>query len=208
MDSPAINQSFQELAIVARRIDPWGWCGVSATEVGIVGASLAHNSEPACLDALRAASTGARHRSRGAQRLRGHRVSSTSVVAAGRSAYHIAGNGIEQLWEYFMTGRQRLDAPLDTRAGTDFQCATWDVLRDIAFGETRSYGWVANAIQNPEATQAIGTATGSNQLLIFIPCHRIVGARGIGGYSRGAEIKRRLLDHERSWPRMHPLFRD
>ena len=203
-----INHSFQELALVARNIDPWGWCGVSSTEVGLVGSSLAHKSEPACLDALRAASTGARHRSRGAQRLRELRVSATTVAPTGRSAYQIAGNGIEQLWEYLTTGRQRLDAPLDTRAGTAFQRMTWDVLRDIAFGETRSYGWVANVIHQPKATQAVGTAAGSNQLLIFIPCHRIVGIRGIGGYSRGAEIKRRLLDHERSWPRMRPLFTD
>ena len=52
----------------------------------------------------------------------------------------------------------------------------------------------------------MGTAIGANNLLVFIPCHRVVAARGLGGYSRGLDVKRRLLAHERSWPRTAPLF--
>lgn len=196
----------QEIALVARRIDSWDWCGVAATEVGVVSATLAYASEAACVDALRAASTAARHRSRGAQRLHTRRLAESSAAAAGWSAAQIAGNGLEQLWEYLMTGRQRLDIPLDRRAGTEFQQRTWDVLRGIPFGEVQSYSWVAGELAQPRATRAVGTAIGANNLLVFIPCHRVVAARGLGGFSRGLEVKRRLLAHERSWPRTPPLF--
>jgi methylated-DNA-[protein]-cysteine S-methyltransferase len=203
-----MSMNFQELALVARRIEPWSWCGVTATEVGLLGATLGHNSEAACVDELRASSTAARYRSRGAQRLKTRRLSDASNLSSGRSAYQIAGNAIEQLWEFLVTGRQRIETSLDVRAGTNFQHQAWDIVRTIPFGETRSYGWVAEALGKPTATQALGTAVGSNQMLIFVPCHRVVGSRGIGGYSRGTEIKRRLLDHERSWPRMLPILND
>ncbi len=196
----------QEIALVARRIESWDWCGVAATEVGLVSATLAHSSEAACVDELRAGSTAARHRSRGAQRLHTRRLAEPSVAAAGWSAPQIAGNGLEQLWEYLMTGRQRLDVPLDRRAGTGFQQRTWGILREIPFGEVQSYRWVAGELAQPRATRAVGTAIGANNLLVFIPCHRVVAARGLGGYSRGLDVKRRLLAHERSWPRTAPLF--
>lgn len=196
----------REIALAARRIEPWDWCGVASTEVGLVSATLAHASEAACMDALQAASTAARNRSRGAQRLHTRRLAEPSPAATGWSASQIAGNALEQLWEYLLTGRQRLHIPLDRRAGTEFQQRTWDVLRAIPFGEVQSYGWVANEMAQPRATRAVGTAIGANELLVFIPCHRVVAARGLGGYSRGLEVKRRLLEHERSWPRTAPLF--
>ena len=200
--------TFQELALDISRIEPWGWCGVTTTEIGLLAATLAHTSEAACVDELRASSTAARYRSRGAQRLQAHRQSEASTMPSGRSAYQIAGNAIEQLWEFLVSGRQRLETPLDVRAGTDFQHQAWNIVRAIPFGDTRSYGWVAEALGKPTATQALGTAVGSSQMLIFVPCHRVVGSRGIGGYSRGTELKRRLLDHERSWPRMQSIFND
>jgi len=201
-----MTDEIQEIALVARRIESWDWCGVAATEVGLVSATLAHPSEAACVDELRAGSTAARHRSRGAQRLHARRLAEPSVAAAGWRAHQIAGNGLEQLWEYLTTGRQRLEIPLDRRSGTEFQQRTWNILRGIPFGEVQSYSWVASALTQPRATRAVGTAIGSNQLLVFIPCHRVVAARGLGGYSRGLDVKRRLLSHERSWPRTPPLF--
>ena len=197
---------FLELAFAVRFVEGWGWCGTAATEVGLVAATLAHQSEAKCLDELQAASTAARKRARGARRLRRRRTDHLDWAPAGRSAYQLAGNGLEQLWEYLCTGRQRLDAPLDQRAGTEFQRRTWDVLRQIPFGQTRSYAWLARAIGQPRATQAVGAAVGSNRLLILLPCHRVVAARGVGGYSRGTAVKRRLLDHEQAWPRMRPLI--
>ena len=54
--------TFQELALVIRRIEPWGWCGVTTTEIGLLAATLAHTSEAACVDELRASSTAASYR--------------------------------------------------------------------------------------------------------------------------------------------------
>ena len=133
---------------------------LTTTEIGLLAATLAHTSEAACVDELRASSTAARYRSRGAQRLQAHRRSEASTVPSGRSAYQIAGNAIEQLWEFLVTGRQRLETPLDVRAGTDFQHQAWNIVRAIPFGDTRSYGWVAEALGKPTATQALGTAVG------------------------------------------------
>ena len=201
-------EPFLELALAVRYVEGWGWCGTAATEVGLIATTLAHAGENACVDDLRSASTAGRTKARGARRLRRRRTERDEWQPAGRSAYQIAGNGLEQLWEYLTTGRQRLDAPLDQRAGTEFQRRTWEILRRLPFGDSRAYGWVARQIGQPEATQAVGTAVGANQILIFIPCHRVVAARGVGGYSRGRAVKRRLLDHEKSWPRMEMLFAD
>ena len=76
----------------------------------------------------------------------------------------------------------------------------------LPFGETRSYAWLARAVGSPHATRAIGRAVGSSPNLIFVPCHRIVGSRGLGGYARGISVKRQLLDHEEAWPRMRPML--
>ncbi len=200
-----MTEPFLELAYAVRHIEEWGWCGAAATEVGLIAASVAHKSEADCVAELATASAGVRNR-RGARRLRARRGDHREWTAAARTAYQTAGNGLEQLWEYISTGRQRMDAPLDQRAGTEFQRKTWDVLRALPFGETRTYAWVARAAGRPDATRAVGTAVGTNRLLIFVPCHRVVAVGGLGGYSRGTAVKRRLLDHEQAWPRMQTLF--
>jgi len=191
-----------ELAFALRFVEGWGWCGVAATEQGLLASTLAYSSEADCLRALEEASTAGRTAAKGPRRLRRRRASQSGVSAAGRTAYQLAGNGLEQLWEYLATGRQRLEAPLDLRAGTGFQLKTWTALRTVGFGETRTYAWVARTIGSERATRAVGTAIGTNPLLIFVPCHRVVGARGLGGFSRGIPLKRRLLDHEQAWPRL------
>ncbi len=199
---------FLEFATAARLVDDWLWCGTAATEVGLVAATLAHKTESGCVEELRESSAAAGRRARGTRRLKARRADHSQALPAGRTAYQIAGNSLEQLWEYLRTGRQRLDAPLDERAGTGFQTQIWEALRRVPFGETRTYAWLAREIGNPQATQAAGTALSANNLLIFIPCHRVVPSRGVGGYSRGGAVKRRLLEHEQSWPRMRPLIAD
>ena len=70
----------------------------------------------------------------------------------------------------------------------------WAALRDIPWGETRSYGDIARAIGKPAACRAVGMANGRNPLPVFIPCHRVIGTNGsITGYSGGLEKKRFLL---------------
>ena len=96
--------------------------------------------------------------------------------------------------DYFRGGRQTFPDDLDLSEGTPFQQAVWRTARSIPYGETRSYGWIAAAIDRPRAARAVGQAMGSNPLAIIIPCHRVVaGDGGLGGFGGGLDIKRRLL---------------
>ena len=82
--------------------------------------------------------------------------------------------------------------------GTAFQQRVWKALREIPPGETRSYGELAAAVGNPNASRAVGSANGANNIAVLIPCHRVVQADGsLGGYAYGPEIKAELLRRER-----------
>ena len=82
--------------------------------------------------------------------------------------------------------------------GTPFQLRVWEALREIPYGETRTYGWIAERIGQPTAVRAVGLANGRNPFSIVVPCHRVVGSTGqLTGYAGGVERKRHLLDHER-----------
>jgi len=81
--------------------------------------------------------------------------------------------------------------------GTDFEKKVWNSLKEIPFGETRTYKWVAEKVGNPSAARAVGRALSKNPIPIVIPCHRVIESDGsIGGYSSGVDTKRRLLDME------------
>ena len=99
----------------------------------------------------------------------------------------------EELEEYFSGKRRRFTVPLSPH-GTDFQQAVWEALRAIPYGETRTYGEIAAAVGRPKAARAVGMANHDNPLLIFTPCHRVVGKNGaLTGFACGLEVKRRLL---------------
>lgn len=101
-----------------------------------------------------------------------------------------------QLAEYFAGTRRRFTIPL-AADGTEFQRRVWQALAAIPYGERRTYGAIAAAIGRPRASRAVGLACGRNPLLIFIPCHRVVGAGGsLGGFSAGLDAKAHLLTLE------------
>lgn len=103
----------------------------------------------------------------------------------------------EQLRQFFRGERQEFDLLLDP-AGTPFQHRVWGALRQIPYGQTRSYAEIANLLGSPTATRAVGAANGRNPIGIVVPCHRVVGADGsLTGYAGGLANKRWLLDHER-----------
>lgn len=113
-----------------------------------------------------------------------------------------SGNGIYladarlQISEYFAKNRKVFDVPLSI-TGSQFQKSVWSVLRNIPYGETRSYQQVAEAIGNRDAARAVGMANNRNPILIIIPCHRIVGKDGkLVGYAGGIDRKRYLLEIE------------
>jgi len=92
----------------------------------------------------------------------------------------------------------RLDLPLDVEA-TAFQQRVWQALRAIPYGETRSYGAVAEAVGHPGAARAVARACAANPVALVIPCHRVVRGDGDpGGYRWGVARKRLLLEQERS----------
>src|SRR6184192_2865427 len=101
-----------------------------------------------------------------------------------------------ELKEYFAGQRREFEVPL-AFAGTPFQRLVWTALREIAYGETMSYGELAERLGKPSAARAVGLANGKNPIGIIVPCHRVVGSNGsLTGYGGGLERKRYLLDFE------------
>ncbi|MBI4625687.1 MAG: methylated-DNA--[protein]-cysteine S-methyltransferase [Verrucomicrobia bacterium] len=116
-----------------------------------------------------------------------HLMDDKSRVAAAR----------EQVLAYFAGKRTDFDLVLAPQ-GTPFQQRVWAALRQIPFGETRSYGALAAQLGNPSASRAIGRANATNPICLIVPCHRVIGADGsLTGFAFGEAIKRRLLEHER-----------
>jgi methylated-DNA-[protein]-cysteine S-methyltransferase len=101
-----------------------------------------------------------------------------------------------QLSEYAEGRRRTFDVPVRLE-GTAFQRKVWDALAQIPFGQTRSYGDIAQAIGRPGASRAVGQANHHNPVAPIIPCHRVITGTGtLGGYGGGMDLKRLLLEHE------------
>ncbi len=104
-----------------------------------------------------------------------------------------------ELTAYLADPRHEIDLPFELD-GTHRQCNVWQAMLDIPCGQTRSYGELAAQIGS--SAQAVGQACGSNPIPLVIPCHRVVGKKGLGGFMHRADedaldIKRWLLAHER-----------
>ncbi len=98
-----------------------------------------------------------------------------------------------QLAEYFSGARTEFDLPLQP-VGSEFQKKVWRALREIPFGQTRSYLDLATAIGSSKAARAVGAANSKNPLSIIVPCHRVVGSNGsLTGFAGGVETKAALL---------------
>lgn len=109
---------------------------------------------------------------------------------------------------YFSGRNPGFSIPLHA-SGTEFQKEVWDILLTIPYGETMTYGEIAGIIAERKgirrmAAQAVGGAVGHNRILIFIPCHRVIGANGnLVGFGGAMDIKVRLLELENA---MKPYF--
>lgn len=102
----------------------------------------------------------------------------------------------EQFKEYFEKKRKHFDFPM-AQPGTDFQQKVWDELRRIDAGKPISYAALAKRMKNPLAIRAIASANGRNNLMIAVPCHRVIGSNGdLVGFSAGLWRKKWLLEHE------------
>ena len=102
-----------------------------------------------------------------------------------------------QLEEYFSGRRKEFDLLLQPE-GTEFQSRVWNAIREIEYGKTISYKYIAEKIGNKKACRAVGMACGRNKIAIFIPCHRVIGSDcKIGGYAYGIKNKELLLSLEK-----------
>ncbi|WP_300102273.1 methylated-DNA--[protein]-cysteine S-methyltransferase [uncultured Alistipes sp.] len=126
------------------------------------------------------------------------KVMPTQQTQEARAAQEILEQAAREIGEYF-EGKRRAFAVPTAAAGTPFQQAVWNALKEIPYGETRTYGEIARRIGHPRASRAVGQANNRNPLPIVVPCHRVIGTSGaLTGYAGGLAVKERLLELERT----------
>jgi methylated-DNA-[protein]-cysteine S-methyltransferase len=113
---------------------------------------------------------------------------------------------IAQLREYFAGERQEFDLPV-TPLGSERARQVWQLLAEIPYGQTTTYGALAAKVGSGVDARDIGGFVGANPLSIFIPCHRVIGSNGkLTGYAGGLERKRYLLELENAIPAPPPAL--
>jgi methylated-DNA-[protein]-cysteine S-methyltransferase len=105
------------------------------------------------------------------------------------------------LFENYFTGNLtrfsiKIQSPFIS-SGTDFQKKVWAGIAKIPHGQTVTYGELARSIGRPGSSRAVGSACGANPLALIIPCHRVVGMQGLGGFAGGLAVKQKLLELEK-----------
>ena len=119
---------------------------------------------------------------------------------------HGFDEAIAQLREYFAGERQEFDLPLNPLGGERAR-QVWELLSEIPYGQTTSYGALADQVGSGVDARDIGGFVGANPLSIFIPCHRVVGSNGkLTGYAGGLDRKRYLLELENAIPAPPPAL--
>jgi methylated-DNA-[protein]-cysteine S-methyltransferase len=99
------------------------------------------------------------------------------------------------LKEFFEGRRQQFPPPAKSpfvEKGTEFQRCVWKRIAEIPYGETKTYGDLARSLGNPGAARAVGQACNANPLPLIVPCHRVIGASGLGGFAGGCAAKKVL----------------
>jgi AraC family transcriptional regulator of adaptative response/methylated-DNA-[protein]-cysteine methyltransferase len=182
---PALAQTTPSLAVTISTIEtPLGPMAAAAVDAGIC---LLEYTDP----------------SRLVTQMEGLRKRIARVVQEGD--HHHLETLRQQLAAYFAGALRQFTVPL-VSPGTPFEERVWDALKQIPYGETRSYISIARDLGSPEGQRAVGRANGLNRIAIVIPCHRVVNhGGGLGGYGGGLWRKERLLDLERG-PGQRPLF--
>jgi methylated-DNA-[protein]-cysteine S-methyltransferase len=147
-----------------------GWIGLSGSAAGLSRATLPQSSQETAAALL-------------GEDTRTH-------------AFHpVFFNTLVSKFQAYFEG-QKTDFPekIDLSGASDFQRKVWETTRLIAYGETRSYGWVAEQMLRSRSSRAVGQALGRNPLPIIVPCHRVLGNDGrLCGFGGGLEMKQFLL---------------
>ena len=125
-----------------------------------------------------------------------HRLSKALKAEIREGHSKVIDKTIAELDAYFAGKSSSFDIPV-LFVGTDFQKSVWNALLDIPYGETISYGSLAQRLGHPKAVRAVANANGANAISIIVPCHRVIGSNHqLVGYGGGLEAKKILLDIE------------
>ena len=125
-----------------------------------------------------------------------HRLSKALKAEIREGHSKVIDKTIAELNAYFAGKSSSFDIPV-LFVGTDFQKSVWNALLDIPYGETISYGSLAQRLGHPKAVRAVANANGANAISIIVPCHRVIGSNHqLVGYGGGLEAKKILLDIE------------
>lgn len=103
----------------------------------------------------------------------------------------------KQLKSYLAGKLKKFSLKLDLE-GTPFQCRVLGKVGSVSYGKTITYGKIASSIGNSKAARAVGSVNAGNALPIVIPCHRVLAAKGLGGYAGGLKLKKYLLNLEKA----------
>ena len=121
----------------------------------------------------------------------------SSDAATENADSEVLRQAARELYEYFAGKRTEFTFPMRAE-GTPFQHKVWQALQEIPYGQTRAYGEIAGLIGQAKASRAVGMACNRNPIMIAVPCHRVVGAKGaLVGYAFGTDTKQKLLTLER-----------
>ncbi|MGI2336170.1 MAG: methylated-DNA--[protein]-cysteine S-methyltransferase [Dehalogenimonas sp.] len=152
---------------------PAGWTGLEITEKGIKRLTLPAKNRQSALAAL--------------------------GIEEKDITHEAGGAGLADRLKHFFLGEPVVfKEGLDLTAATEFQQQVYKAACSIPYGETISYGELANQLGKPGAARAVGRALGANPLPILIPCHRVVGSDGsLTGFTGGLETKQKLLELEK-----------
>jgi methylated-DNA-[protein]-cysteine S-methyltransferase len=154
----------------------WGWVGIATSPDGLLALTLPEPTQERSLEPLL------------------ERLGKTQLYDDPR-----LDSLKRKLQHYFDGQRVLFDEPLDLGEATAFQRRVWLAVRDIPYGETRSYGQIARQVGSPGAARAVGQAMAANPLPIVVPCHRVIGSDGdLRGFGGGLDLKQRLLEMERA----------
>ena len=152
-----------------------GWIGIAGSDKGITGTTLPRATPDEALTSLGVKSEGA---SNDVRRLL---------------------EPIKRLSDYFEGKKVEFPEKLILDGTTPFQQRVWEATRRIPYGQTRTYGEIAREAGSPLAARAAGQALGANPFPIIVPCHRVVASDGgLGGFGGGLEMKKQLLEMERT----------